>query len=98
MWITYHILLYAGKEFPKVYHWMLRSEYFAKLKYQIFRFEGKSIDAATYTDSTMNVSVVFTIVFPLSGVASKMQTLAINIMFEICRVQSLKPCDLGRFL
>ncbi|KAG0052407.1 hypothetical protein BGZ83_002658 [Gryganskiella cystojenkinii] len=66
MWITYHILLYAGKEFPKVYHWMLRSEYFAKLKYQIFQFE-----------------------------ASKMQTLAVNIMFEICRVQSLKPCDLA---
>ncbi|GJJ75326.1 hypothetical protein EMPS_07684 [Entomortierella parvispora] len=65
MWITYHILLYAGKEFPKIYHWMLRSEYFAKLKYQIFQFE-----------------------------ASKMQILAINIMFEICRVQSLKPCDL----
>ncbi|KAF8923229.1 hypothetical protein BGZ52_010095, partial [Haplosporangium bisporale] len=39
MWVTYHILLYAGKEFPKVYSWMLRSEFFAKLKYQILQQE-----------------------------------------------------------
>ncbi|KAG0338076.1 hypothetical protein BG000_004584 [Podila horticola] len=40
MWVTYHILLYAGKEFPKVYNWMLRSEFFAKLKYQILQQEA----------------------------------------------------------
>ncbi len=41
MWVTYHILYYAGKEYPKVYNWMLKSEFFAKLKYQIMQKEGK---------------------------------------------------------
>ncbi|KAF9421325.1 hypothetical protein BGZ94_008863 [Podila epigama] len=40
MWVTYHVLLHAGKEFPKVYYWMLRSEFFAKLKYQIMQQEA----------------------------------------------------------
>ncbi|KAF9377208.1 hypothetical protein CPC16_011929 [Podila verticillata] len=66
MWVTYHILLYAGKEFPKVYSWMLRSEFFAKLKYQILQQEGSSL-----------------------------QPLAVNLMYEMCRVQSLKPCDIA---
>ncbi|KAF9941042.1 hypothetical protein BGZ67_006098 [Mortierella alpina] len=66
MWITYHVLLYAGKEFPKVYHWMLKSEYFAKLKYQILQQEG-----------------------------SKLQPLAINLMYEMCRVQMLRDSDLA---
>ncbi|KAG0213411.1 hypothetical protein BGX28_004467 [Mortierella sp. GBA30] len=65
MWITYHVLQYAGKEFPKVYHWMLKSEFFAKLKYQILQQEG-----------------------------SKMQPLAVNLMYEMCRVQTLKEGDL----
>ncbi|CAO3566243.1 unnamed protein product [Mortierella alpina] len=67
MWITYHVLLYAGKEFPKVYHWMLKSEYFAKLKYQILQQEG-----------------------------SKLQPLAVNLMYEMCRVQMLREADLGK--
>ncbi|KAI1315351.1 hypothetical protein EDD11_000959 [Mortierella claussenii] len=66
MWITYHVLLYAGKEFPKVYHWMLKSEFFAKLKYQILQQEGK-----------------------------KIHPLALNLMYEMCRVQTLKPNDLA---
>ncbi|KAF9961485.1 hypothetical protein BGZ70_008281 [Mortierella alpina] len=66
MWITYHVLLYAGKEFPKVYHWMLKSEYFAKLKYQILQQEG-----------------------------SKLQPLAVNLMYEMCRVQMLREADLA---
>jgi hypothetical protein len=41
MWISYHVLYYAGKEFPKIYEWMLKSEFFAKLKYQIMQTEGK---------------------------------------------------------
>ena len=40
MWVTYHILYHAGIEDQKIYHWMLRSEYFAKLKYQILQMEG----------------------------------------------------------
>ncbi|KAF9284786.1 hypothetical protein BGZ68_004435 [Mortierella alpina] len=66
MWISYHVLLYAGKEFPKVYHWMLKSEYFAKLKYQILQQEG-----------------------------SKLQPLAVNLMYEMCRVQMLRESDLA---
>ncbi|KAG0343356.1 hypothetical protein BG004_005367 [Podila humilis] len=65
-WVTYNILLLAGKEFPKVYNWMLRSEFFAKLKYQILQTEGSSL-----------------------------QTLAVRLMYEISRVQSLKPCDIA---
>ncbi|KAG0311764.1 hypothetical protein BGZ99_009928 [Dissophora globulifera] len=38
--IIYHILLYAGMEFPKVYQWMLKSEFVAKLKYQILQMEA----------------------------------------------------------
>ncbi|KAF8925674.1 hypothetical protein BGZ58_000601, partial [Dissophora ornata] len=45
MWITYNILLYAGKEYPKVYHWMLKSEFVAKLKYQILRWEALADEA-----------------------------------------------------
>ncbi|KAG0367001.1 hypothetical protein BC939DRAFT_444622 [Gamsiella multidivaricata] len=66
MWITYQVLIYAGKEFPKVFHWMLKSEFFAKLKYQILKQEG-----------------------------TRMQPLAVNIMYEMCRVQQLKECDLA---
>ncbi|KAI8605026.1 hypothetical protein EDD21DRAFT_364725 [Dissophora ornata] len=66
MWITYNILLYAGKEYPKVYHWMLKSEFVAKLKYQILRWEE-----------------------------TKILLLALNMMYEICRVQQLKECDLA---
>ncbi|KAG0371081.1 hypothetical protein BGZ54_000529 [Gamsiella multidivaricata] len=40
MWITYNVLLYAGTEVAKVYNWMLKSEYFAKLKYQILQMEA----------------------------------------------------------
>ncbi|KAF8926865.1 hypothetical protein BGZ58_010854, partial [Dissophora ornata] len=40
MWITYHALYYAGKEAPEVYHWMMKSEFFAKLKYQILQAEA----------------------------------------------------------
>ncbi|KAF9987510.1 hypothetical protein BGZ65_003291 [Modicella reniformis] len=65
MWITYHILLNVGKKFPKVRPWMLKSEFLAKLKYQILRGEG-----------------------------TKMQPLAVNMMYEICRVQQLEECDL----
>ncbi|KAF9109198.1 hypothetical protein BGX27_007876 [Mortierella sp. AM989] len=66
MWVTYHLLLYAGMEFPKVYHWMLTSEYFAKLKYQILQMEE-----------------------------TRLQLMAVALMYEICRVQSLKPRDLA---
>ncbi|KAG0254187.1 hypothetical protein BG011_005901 [Mortierella polycephala] len=65
MWITYHVLLYAGKEIPKVLYWMFKSEFFAKLKYQIFKQEG-----------------------------TRMQPLAVRLMYEMCRVQTLKECDL----
>ncbi|KAI1317025.1 hypothetical protein EDD11_009091 [Mortierella claussenii] len=67
MWITYHVLFYAGIEFPKVYNWMLTSEFFAKLKYQILQLDGM-----------------------------RLQPLAVSLMHEICRVQSLKPRDLER--
>ena len=67
MWITYQILIYAGKENQQVYHWILKSEYLAKLKYQILEMDG-----------------------------SKLQPLAVELLFEICRVQSLKPRDLGK--
>lgn len=67
MWITYNVLLYAGQELPKIYNWMLKSEFFAKLKYQILQ-----------TDHM------------------RLQPLAVNLMYEMCRVQSLKPCDLGK--
>ncbi|KAG0307626.1 hypothetical protein BGZ98_010223 [Dissophora globulifera] len=66
MWVTYHILLLAGKEFPQAYCWMLKSEFFAKLKYQILKQEGKRI-----------------------------QSLAICLIYEMCRVQQLKECDLA---
>ncbi|KAF9175023.1 hypothetical protein BGX21_004200 [Mortierella sp. AD011] len=66
MWITYHVLLYAGMEFPKVYHWMLTSEYLAKLKYQVLQVGG-----------------------------TRLQLMAVSLMYEICRVQSLKPQDLA---
>ncbi|KAF9281538.1 hypothetical protein BGZ68_006576 [Mortierella alpina] len=66
MWITYNVLLYAGQELPKIYNWMLKSEFFAKLKYQILQ-----------TDHM------------------RLQPLAVNLMYEMCRVQSLKPCDLA---
>ncbi|KAF9354408.1 hypothetical protein BGX34_011032 [Mortierella sp. NVP85] len=45
MWISYHVLYYAGKEFPKIYEWMLKSEFFAKLKYQIMQTEGTRLQA-----------------------------------------------------
>ncbi|KAF9097715.1 hypothetical protein BGX23_008140 [Mortierella sp. AD031] len=66
MWITYQILLQAGKENQKVFHWVMKSEYLAKLKYQILEMDG-----------------------------SRLQPLAIDLLFEICRVQSLKPRDLA---
>ncbi|KAF9187251.1 hypothetical protein BGZ51_001448 [Haplosporangium sp. Z 767] len=66
MWITYHVLLYAGKEIPKVLPWMLKSEFFAKLKYQILKQEG-----------------------------TRIQLLAVRLMYEMCRVQTLKECDLA---
>ncbi|KAF9135779.1 hypothetical protein BGW39_000076 [Mortierella sp. 14UC] len=66
MWITYQTLLHAGKENQNVYHWILKSEYLAKLKYQILETDG-----------------------------SKLQPLAVDLLFEICRVQSLKPRDLA---
>ncbi|KAF9964440.1 hypothetical protein BGZ70_006457 [Mortierella alpina] len=66
MWITYNVLLYAGQELPKIFNWMLKSEFFAKLKYQILQ-----------TDHM------------------RLQPLAVNLMYEMCRVQSLKPCDLA---
>jgi hypothetical protein len=67
MWITYQILLHAGKDNQKVNHWILKSEFFAKLKYQILEMDG-----------------------------SRLQPLAVDLLFEICRVQSLKPHDLGK--
>ncbi|KAF8946466.1 hypothetical protein BGZ47_000469 [Haplosporangium gracile] len=66
MWITYQILLHAGKENQKVNHWILKSEFFAKLKYQILEMDGE-----------------------------RLQPLAVDLLFEICRVQSLKPRDLA---
>ncbi|KAF9585962.1 hypothetical protein BGW38_010777 [Lunasporangiospora selenospora] len=66
LWITYHILFYAGQENTKVYHWMLKSEFIAKLKYQILQLEG-----------------------------SRLHLVAVSLMFEVCRVQSLKPTDLA---
>ncbi|KAG0255370.1 hypothetical protein BG011_005180, partial [Mortierella polycephala] len=66
MWITYHLLLLAGQEFPKIFQWMLKSEFFAKLKYQTLQMEGM-----------------------------RLQPLAVSLMYEICRVQPLKPCDLA---
>ncbi|CAO3566378.1 unnamed protein product [Mortierella alpina] len=66
MWITYNVLLCAGQELPKIFNWMLKSEFFAKLKYQILQ-----------TDHM------------------RLQPLAVNLMYEMCRVQSLKPCDLA---
>ncbi|KAG0215269.1 hypothetical protein BGX28_000488 [Mortierella sp. GBA30] len=66
LWITYNVLFHAGQEYPKVYNWMLKSEFFAKLKYQTMQMEGM-----------------------------RLQPLAVNLMYEICRVQSLKQCDLA---
>ncbi|KAG0364703.1 hypothetical protein BGX24_004486 [Mortierella sp. AD032] len=66
MWITYQTLLHAGKENPKVYYWIIKSEFLAKLKYQILETDG-----------------------------SMLQPLAVDLLFEICRVQSLKPRDLA---
>ncbi|KAF9927881.1 hypothetical protein FBU30_002803 [Linnemannia zychae] len=66
MWITYQIMLLAGKENQKVLHWILKSEFFAKLKYQILELDG-----------------------------TRLQGIAIELLFEICRVQSLRPCDLA---
>ncbi|KAF9171205.1 hypothetical protein BGX20_007968 [Mortierella sp. AD010] len=43
MWVTYHILYYAGKEFPKVNHWIFKTEFFEKLKRQILQSEGSRI-------------------------------------------------------
>ncbi|KAK5799325.1 hypothetical protein F5H01DRAFT_357186 [Linnemannia elongata] len=66
MWITYQILLHAGKENQQVNHWILKSEFLAKLKYQILEMDGE-----------------------------RLQPLAVDLLFEICRVQSLKPRDLA---
>ncbi|ORZ27923.1 hypothetical protein BCR41DRAFT_346247, partial [Lobosporangium transversale] len=66
LWVTYHFLYYAGMVTPKAYNWMLTSEFFAKLKYQILRMGGM-----------------------------RLQPLAITLMYEICRVQSLKPQELA---
>ncbi|KAG0231091.1 hypothetical protein BGW42_000508 [Actinomortierella wolfii] len=66
MWITYQLLLHAGKELTKVFHWMLRSEFFAKLKYQIIDMEG-----------------------------DRLQLLAIRLVYEMCRVQTIKAADLA---
>ncbi|KAG0251837.1 hypothetical protein DFQ27_008497 [Actinomortierella ambigua] len=66
MWITYQLLLHAGKESTKAFHWMLRSEFFAKLKYQIIDMEG-----------------------------DRLQLLAIHLVYEICRVQTIKAADLA---
>lgn len=68
MWITYQILLHAGKENQQVNHWILKSEFLAKLKYQILEMDGE-----------------------------RLQPLAVDLLFEICRVQSLKPRDLGKY-
>ncbi|KAH7044207.1 hypothetical protein BKA57DRAFT_507576 [Linnemannia elongata] len=60
------ILLHAGKENQQVNHWILKSEFLAKLKYQILEMDGE-----------------------------RLQPLAVDLLFEICRVQSLKPRDLA---
>ncbi|KAF9977580.1 hypothetical protein BGZ73_005563 [Actinomortierella ambigua] len=66
MWITYQLLLHAGKESTKAFHWILRSEFFAKLKYQIIDMEG-----------------------------DRLQLLAIHLVYEMCRVQTIKAADLA---
>lgn len=43
MWITYHVLLHAGKESPKIFRWMFGNEFFSKLKDQIQHQEGMSV-------------------------------------------------------
>ncbi|KAF9909437.1 hypothetical protein EC991_008576 [Linnemannia zychae] len=68
MWIIYHVLLYAGKESPRIFRWMFRSEFFRKLKGQIQRQEG----------TTMRV-----------------QLLAMALLYEMCRIQTLKESDLA---
>ncbi|KAF9114289.1 hypothetical protein BGX27_011267 [Mortierella sp. AM989] len=40
MWVTYHMLYYAGKEYPKINHWMFKTEFFAKLRHQILQTEA----------------------------------------------------------
>ncbi|KAI8348572.1 hypothetical protein B0O80DRAFT_180673 [Mortierella sp. GBAus27b] len=77
MWITYHILYYAGKEYPKVYKWMLKSEFFAKLKYQIMQKEGKCHLGSNMYSCT------------------RLQPLAVSIMYEMCRTQPLTTRDLN---
>ncbi|KAG9066923.1 hypothetical protein KI688_012835 [Linnemannia hyalina] len=66
MWITYHVLLHAGKESPRIYRWMFRNEFFSKLKGQIQHQEG-----------------------------TRMQLIAIALMYEMCRIQTLKASDLA---
>ncbi|KAG0370564.1 hypothetical protein BGX24_001986 [Mortierella sp. AD032] len=66
MWITYHVLLHAGKESPKIFHWMFRNEFFSKLKDQIQHQEGTT-----------------------------MQLAAIALMYEMCRIQTLKESELA---
>ncbi|KAK3839926.1 MAG: hypothetical protein J3R72DRAFT_447006 [Linnemannia gamsii] len=66
MWITYHVLLHAGKESPKIFHWMFRNEFFSKLKGQIQHQEGTT-----------------------------MQLAAIALMYEMCRIQTLKESELA---
>ncbi|KAF9927547.1 hypothetical protein FBU30_003093 [Linnemannia zychae] len=66
MWITYHVLLYASKELPKIYRWMSKVEFLRKLKDQIQCQKGP-----------------------------RMQLIAITMMYEMCRIQRLKECDLG---
>ncbi|KAG0294311.1 hypothetical protein BGZ97_005113 [Linnemannia gamsii] len=66
MWITYHVLLHAGKESPRIYRWMFRNEFFSKLKDQIQHQEG-----------------------------TRIQLIAIALMYEMCRIQKLKESDLA---
>ncbi|KAG0269892.1 hypothetical protein BGZ95_001867 [Linnemannia exigua] len=66
MWITYHVLLHAGKESPKIFHWMFKNEFFSKLKDQIQHKEGTT-----------------------------MQLVAIDLMYEMCRIQTLKESELA---
>ncbi|KAF9125998.1 hypothetical protein BGW39_006990 [Mortierella sp. 14UC] len=66
MWITYHVLLHAGKESPRIFRWMFNNEFFSKLKDQIQAQEG-----------------------------TVMQLLAMTLMYEMCRIQTLKESDLA---
>ncbi|KAH7052889.1 hypothetical protein BKA57DRAFT_491088 [Linnemannia elongata] len=66
MWITYNVLLHAGKESPKIFRWMFRNEFFSKLKDQIQHQEG-----------------------------TRMQLIAMALMYEMCRIQTLKASDLA---